>query len=54
MLLSFAGFDVHFCPDYIKRNGRKPALLESIRDEDTGGIEVLILRRWLLVISRSS
>jgi len=53
MLLSLAGFDVHFCRDYIERNGRKPAMFESIRDEDTGGLEILILRKWLVVISRS-
>lgn len=52
MLLSLAGFDVHFCRDYICRNGRKLALLESIRD--VGSIELLILRRWLLVVSRST
>lgn len=52
MLLSLAGFDVHVCRDYIDRNGRKIALLESIRD--VGSLELLILRRWLLVISRST
>jgi hypothetical protein len=52
MLLSLAGFDVHVCRDYIDRNGRKPKMLESIRD--VGSLEVLILRRWLLVVSRST
>lgn len=52
MLLSFAGFDVHLCHDYIQRNGRRPALVE-IRREESGSIEVLVLRKWLIVISRS-
>jgi len=52
MLLSFAGFDVHIGHDYIERNGRRLSLVE-FRREESGGYELLILRRWLLVTSRS-
>ncbi|SMG42971.1 hypothetical protein [Paraburkholderia susongensis] len=52
MLLSFAGFAAHIGHDYIERNGRKVSLFE-FRREETGGLEVLILRRWLLSIGRS-
>lgn len=48
MLLSFAGFAMHICRDDIYRNGRKPALIEVIRDHK-GNFEILLLRRWLLV-----
>jgi hypothetical protein len=53
MLLSFAGFAAHIGHDYIDRNGRKLGLFE-FRREETGGFEVLILRRWLLSLGRST
>jgi hypothetical protein len=53
MLLSFAGFAAHIGRDYIDRHGRKLKLLE-FRREETGGIEILILRRWLISADRST
>jgi hypothetical protein len=52
MLLSFAGFAAHIGHDYIERNGRKVSLVE-VRREESGGYEVLFLRRWLIQIGRS-
>lgn len=51
MLLSFAGFSAYIGHDHIERNGRKPSLFE-FRREETGGLEFLILRRWLVVTGR--
>jgi hypothetical protein len=49
MLLSLAGYGVHFCRDYIERNGRAIPWFEYLNDEFTGGIQILIFRRWLIM-----
>ncbi|PUA16962.1 hypothetical protein [Glaciimonas sp. PCH181] len=53
MLLRFGKRELFLCRDYYKRSYRSNPLIECCAGVQPGHLQILLFRRWLVVMSKS-